>query len=174
MFVIVNDRLWIASSVLLLEMFNSLNFDTSAMISRHIAPNTLMLADKHDPKNVTKYTNSKLLSVLPSDELLCATLLPVQAWNDKIEYFAKCRLLDACRDFAVVVDSKGIHFIRIRLQSIVQKFNHTDFTVNATSVAILPMIGTGKQQLKTVVLIANVTALECKQSNLVARKNPSV
>ena len=104
MYVVVNTRIWFASSTLLNELYNSSNPDVSATISRYIAPNSLMLADKHDPNNVTKFTNPKLISALPS-ELQCATLLPVQAWNDKTIYFNQCRLIDACHDFAVVTPS---------------------------------------------------------------------
>lgn len=156
MWIVLDERIWLASTTLMLELYTSSNRAISRAISRHLPPNKLLFADKHDPMNVTLYTKKEVIDAVPS-EMLCGTLLPlVQAYDNKEKHFNKPRLIAANVDTAVVLDSIGIHFVNLRFHStIVNTIKHDKFTEQTTGIVMVPIVGAKRQRLKTLCLCAN-------------------
>jgi hypothetical protein len=130
------NGIWFVCLSIVAEMAHCGSIELSEKIRRLLPPERLMLRDRQDPKNATYWTNPELLSLIPQD-LLCATLLPTQAFNDHEQPLKSPTHVAVSGSDIIIADKEYIYWAHPAVKTELRKLQPTP--PGLTSICLAPI-----------------------------------
>lgn len=158
MLVEFEGEIWLISVLLIAELANNPNDELGHQLKLLLPTDVVMVKDRQNPKNASSLTQRAVLERIPLGRV-CATLLPVRAWNDSKQYFKAPRLLCISGNCVVVADEKKIVLVRLRVASEVRELMEVPPKLQA--MAFAPFAS--KNGRPNILLIASEKTLQAKR-----------